>query len=86
MSIESAEKFCSELKNDANLSKELSNCSDARERQELVRAKGYDFTVEEFKKVQSELSDEDLEKVAGGSDGHYCLCADLPGDWDTFLG
>jgi predicted ribosomally synthesized peptide with nif11-like leader len=34
--------------------------------QQLIKEAGYDFTEEELKSAKSELSDEDLDNVAGG--------------------
>ena len=36
----------------------------------VVKEAGYDFTAEEIKKLDEQLSDTELDAVAGG--GHWC--------------
>ena len=66
MSIESATSFIEKMKTDEGFSKQVLDCKDAEERNTVVKAAGFDFTVEEIKEISSNLSDEDLNLVAGG--------------------
>jgi predicted ribosomally synthesized peptide with nif11-like leader len=73
MSIESAKAFIDRMKTDEDFSRQVRSCKDAESRMSFVKASKFDFSTEEIKKVQLELSDEELEKVAGGHEGH-CGC------------
>ncbi len=75
MSIESAKVFIEKMKTDPDFAKKVSTCKDSEARHSLVKSSGLDFTVEELKKVKSELSEADLDSVAGGCSlegGHWC--------------
>jgi predicted ribosomally synthesized peptide with nif11-like leader len=76
MSVDSAKRFLEVLKKDQALQKRLGTAGDAEEVTRLAVAlgaeRGFSFTVEELPATienGSELSDEDLESVAGGGDG-----------------
>lgn len=71
MSIESAKAFLERVKNDEDFRKELEEQASAEERIKFVKAQGFDFTKEEIDSHKEELSDGELESVAGG--GHVCL-------------
>ena len=67
MSIESAKAFLERVKNDEDLIKKLSdNNLSGEERLNIAKAEGFEFTKDEILKVREELSDDELEKVAGG--------------------
>ena len=69
MSVESAKEFLKKLAKDEAFKKSIESASD-EEKQKIVKEAGFDFTKDEIKEVvggSSELSDADLEKVAGGS-------------------
>ena len=63
MSIESAKKFLDNI----ILSEKINKAKDDKEKvKQFIKEAGYDFTDEELKQVSSELSDDDLDNVAGG--------------------
>jgi predicted ribosomally synthesized peptide with nif11-like leader len=66
MSIESAKAFLERVKNDEDFRKELGEQASAEERMKFVKAQGFDFTKEEINSLNKELSDEELDAVAGG--------------------
>ena len=80
MSIESARAFAAKLKEDQYFRKSFLETGNQERAMQLVKAKGYDFTVEEIEQVRQEnrakiqengeLSDESLKQVAGG--GGWC--------------
>lgn len=80
MSIESARAFIMKMKEDEAFRKMFMESGSQEEAMKLVKAKGYDFTVEEIEQVREEhmtklqetgeLTDEDLDKVAGA--GGWC--------------
>ena len=75
MSIESAKAFVEKMKTDQDFAKKVNTCKDSDARHSLVKSAGFDFTAEELKKVKSELSESDLDSVAGGCNlygGHWC--------------
>jgi predicted ribosomally synthesized peptide with nif11-like leader len=67
MSIESAKAFLERVKNDEDFRKETEEQASAEERIKFVKAQGFDFTKEEIDSLKSELSDEELDAVAGGA-------------------
>lgn len=66
MSIESAKAFIEKVKTDAEFAKKVKECKDAEARKSFAQAAGFDFTKAEIEQVGSELSDEQLDAVAGG--------------------
>jgi len=74
MSIESAKEFLGNLK----LAEQIKQVKDDKEKvRQLIKEAGYDFTDDELEKAKSELSDDDLDNVAGG------LC--LPGAYIAYM-
>ena len=76
MSLESAKLFIEKMKTDSEFREKVVALKTKEERKSFVKNEGFDFTKEEFEQVkkeyinkaksEGELSDEDLEKVAGG--------------------
>jgi predicted ribosomally synthesized peptide with nif11-like leader len=68
MSIESAQAFLERMKTDEEFAKKISECKDVESHIALVNEEGFDFTKEEvLGLLQSELTDEELEGVSGGT-------------------
>jgi predicted ribosomally synthesized peptide with nif11-like leader len=65
MSEESARSFLEKLKSDEAFANQIAE-ADFEECRKLTKDSGFDFTKEEIDVVASELSDDDLESVAGG--------------------
>ena len=82
MSLESAKLFIEKMKTDSEFREKVVALKSREERKSFIEKEGYDFTKEEFEqakkeyinnaKSESELSEEDLENVAGGYGGCYC--------------
>jgi len=72
MSLESAKKFIERLKADENFRKKASEFKDAEARTNFVKSQGFDFTKEDIELVKSELSNEELESIVGGTSGDAC--------------
>lgn len=70
MSIESAKDYVAKLKTDREFAGKVKSFADAGKRMAFVKEVGFDFTAEEIKKVDEELSDSDLDAAAGGN--HWC--------------
>lgn len=80
MSIESARQFADKMKQDEEFRNAFMAAGSQEKAMKMVNDKGYDFTIEEIAQVrheykveagdQGELSDKDLEQVAGG--GGWC--------------
>ena len=66
MSISSAKDFMEKMKNDKEFAKKINEFKNPTELQGFVTKAGFDFTKEELNSLSTELSDDDLEKVAGG--------------------
>ena len=67
MSIESAKAFLERVQNDEDFRKELEAQTSKDERMKFAKAQGFDFTKEEIESLTSELSDEEMDGVSGGS-------------------
>lgn len=72
MSIESAKAFLERVKNDEDFRKELEEQASAEERINFVKAHGFDFTKDEINSLNDQLSDEELDGVAGGGWSSHC--------------
>ncbi|AET69248.1 bacteriocin propeptide, TIGR03798 family [Desulfosporosinus orientis DSM 765] len=70
MSIESAKAYVAKLKTDEGFANKVKAFPNAEERLAFVKESGFDFTPEEIKQVDEELSDSELDMVAGGD--HWC--------------
>lgn len=66
MSVESAKEFVARLKTDEVFCQKVKACKDAEERMTFVKEAGFSFTAEEIKEVDGQLSDDELDAVAGG--------------------
>lgn len=66
MSIESAKACIERIKTDEDFAKKVIECKDAEARTAVVKAAGFDFTAEELQAWRDELSDDELDSVAGG--------------------
>ena len=70
MSVEDATTFLKKFKEDENLRKKVAAASSVEAKQAVVKELGLHFTKSEMQQAEKagggELSDADLEKVAGG--------------------
>ena len=70
MSKAEVQRFTDDLKTDAALKDAVKAVGNEAELIELAKGKGYDFTLDELKAfaetMKGELSEEELERVAGG--------------------
>ena len=73
MSIDQAQAFIEKVKNDEDLAKRLSDAQDSESKLEIARQEGFEFDLEEANKAKEELSDEKLDRVAGGV---YHVCTE----------
>ena len=69
MSMKSAQLFIARIKNDEDFARKVRECRDAEGRMAFVRQEGFDFTAAEIRQVSEELSDSELDEVAGGTFG-----------------
>ena len=67
MSVESARLFVQRMESDAEFARKIGQCQDAGIRMTVAKEAGFDFTAAELKAVKAELSDEELDMIAGGS-------------------
>ncbi|MGB1196092.1 MAG: Nif11-like leader peptide family natural product precursor [Synechococcus sp.] len=80
MPEEQLKAFLEAVKADAGLQEKLKTAKDADAVVEIAKAAGYAISVDELKKSQAEISEEELEGVAGGGTAIKSLC------WNPFLG
>lgn len=75
MSEEQFSALLAKLKEDAGLQEKLKSAADLDEAVTMAKEAGFDVTAEDWLKHQEtqtlELSDEELEKVAGGAGGTW---------------
>ena len=70
MSIESAKAFIERMKTDRDFAGKVAACANVQTRMELVKAAGFEFTVEEVAGMKQDLSDDELGRVEGGNRGY----------------
>ena len=69
MSADQLKAFLEKLKADTSLQEKLKAASDADAASAIAKEAGFSISADEFTKAQStELSDEELEGVAGGAE------------------
>ena len=76
MSVDSAKKFLERIIKDEAFRDKAALCKDKEEKFAFVKAEGFDFTPNELlslKPKEGELSESDLESVAGGRGRGYSL-------------
>jgi len=66
MSEEQLKAFLEAVKADAGLQEKLKAAKDVDAVVEIAKAAGFVISAEELKKAQAEISEEELEGVAGG--------------------
>ena len=67
MSKEQLKAFQEKVKDDSSLQEKLKGVSDANAIAAITKEAGFMISADDLTKAQSELSDEELEGVAGGS-------------------
>jgi len=67
MSMKSARLFAERMNTDQDFKRKVTECKDEKSRMDFVTSHGFDFSKEEIEVVKSELSEEDLGNLAGGS-------------------
>jgi predicted ribosomally synthesized peptide with nif11-like leader len=72
MSEEQLKAFLEAVKADAGLQEKLKAAADADAVVAIAKAAGFSVSVEELKRAQAEILEEDLEGVAGGIDRASC--------------
>jgi len=73
MSEEQLKAFLEAVKADAGLQEKLKAAGDADAVVAIAKAEGFVISAEELKKSQVEISEEELERVAGGGVPEWCV-------------
>lgn len=80
MSAHDAKAFVKKMTDDSKFRSKVEGCKDEASRKKLVKDSGFDFTKVELKMIapgavhgaiNGELSESDLEKVAGGTSASW---------------
>ena len=71
MSEEQVKAFLEKVKGDTNLQEKLTAAADTNAVAAIAKEAGFSISADDINKAQSELSDEELEGVAGGF--KYCV-------------
>jgi predicted ribosomally synthesized peptide with nif11-like leader len=77
MSEEQLKAFLEAVKADAGLQEKLKAAKDVDAVVAIAKAAGFVISVDELKKSQAEISDEELEGVAGAQTGSWWECGGL---------
>tara|TARA_B000000565_G_scaffold240573_1_gene204821 strand:+ start:1211 stop:1474 length:264 start_codon:yes stop_codon:yes gene_type:complete len=72
MSEEQLKAFLEKVKGETTLQEKLKAASDADAVVAIAKEAGFSISADDLKMAQSELSDEELEGVAGGGNSNYC--------------
>ncbi len=72
MSEEQLKAFLEKLKADASLQEKLKAAADADAVTAIAKEAGFSISADDLKKAQSEISEEELEGVAGGTGQTHC--------------
>ena len=67
MSIQGAREFLAKVAGDETLRQGLGGCESRAAQHEFARAAGFDFTPDELKAAMTEVQDDDLDTMSGGS-------------------
>ena len=68
MSEEQLKAFLEKVKSDTNLQEKMKAADDAEAVAEIAKEAGFSISVDDITQAQFELSDQELEGVAGGVD------------------
>ena len=89
MSEEQLKAFLEKVKADTSLQEKLKAAADSDAVLAIAKEAGFSISADDLKNAQSELSDDELEGVAGGGYGAPGRCAPTEGflcepiDWGT---
>ena len=67
MSLEQLKAFLAKVKGDTSLQEKLKAAADADAALAIAKEAGFSISAEDFKNTRVELSEEELESVAGGT-------------------
>ena len=81
MSEEQLKAFLEKVKADTSLQEKLKGASDANDVTAIAKEAGFSISADDINKTQSELSDEELEGVAGGTNPRWLLEAFRKTKW-----
>ncbi|SMC33213.1 Nif11-like leader peptide family natural product precursor [Sporomusa malonica] len=72
MSIESARAFMERMKTDQDLATKIREFNNLEDVKEFIKKAGFDFTREELNEIRGELTEQELDNVAGGRYNNVC--------------
>ena len=79
MSEEQLKAFLEKVQVDTSLQEKLKAAANADAVTAIAKEAGFSISADDWKNAQSELSDEELEGVAGGGTGRACTCPQRDG-------
>ena len=77
MSEEQLKAFLEKVKADTSLQEKLKAAADADAVVSIAKEAGFSISADDLKKAQAEISEEELESLAGGG------CTPQPGSYET---
>ena len=82
MSEEQLKAFIEKVQGDTSLQEKLRTAADSDEVLAIAKEDGFSFSAEDLKNANIELSEEELESVAGGTNTYFCTAG--KGGWCTY--
>ena len=67
MSLDAAKAFIKRMETDSTFKAKILAVGDTKERLKLINAEGFDCTADEIGSLATELSEEQLRKITGGT-------------------
>ena len=77
MSEEQVKAFLEKVKGDTNLQEKLTAAADTNAVAAIAKEAGFSLSADDLNKAQSEISEEELEGVAGGADSVAGRCTSM---------
>lgn len=69
MGTDAAKEFLEKMKSDTEFAKSFLSCNNAEEMEDKLKREGLNCSLDEVKAIYSELTEDELKDIAGGS-GH----------------
>ena len=86
MSEEQLKAFLEKVKGDISLQEKLQGAADSDAVVSIAKEVGFSISIDDIKAQQSEISDEELEGVAGGAESKpTCWFDGCTGEWGGVL-
>lgn len=66
LGLDAAKKFLEKMKTDSEFVKAYLTCKEPKEIEDFLKKEGFDCSLDEIKELSAELTDDELQSIAGG--------------------